>query len=164
MSFILPKYTNEQREKNLKYFYCHSLLVLIPQAIAYSSLAGLPPQYGIWGAQIPLLVYALFGTSRQLAIGPVALVFLFYIFLFTIIFLCVKTFFHVPRHSKKQKVSLLTFESLEAIGLHPGTPEYNSAATLLAFMAGCMQIIMGFAQLGVLVTFLAHPGKIQIKM
>ena len=42
----------------------------IPVALAYSSLAGLPPQYGIYGYLIGGLFYAIFGTSRQLAVGP----------------------------------------------------------------------------------------------
>lgn len=48
--------------------------MLIPQGMAYSTLAGLPPIYGLYAATIPLLVYAIFGTSRQLAVGPVAMV------------------------------------------------------------------------------------------
>jgi SulP family sulfate permease len=48
--------------------------VLVPQAMAYALLAGLPPQVGLYAAVVPLLVYALVGTSRHLAVGPVALV------------------------------------------------------------------------------------------
>ncbi len=48
--------------------------MLVPQAMAYALLAGLPPEVGLYAATIPVLVYALFGTSRQLAVGPVAIV------------------------------------------------------------------------------------------
>lgn len=48
--------------------------MLVPQAMAYALLAGLPPQVGLYAATIPLLVYAVLGTSRQLAVGPVAIV------------------------------------------------------------------------------------------
>jgi SulP family sulfate permease len=48
-------------------------VMLIPQAMAYAVIAGLPPIYGLYGALVPLLVYPIFGTSRQLAIGPQAL-------------------------------------------------------------------------------------------
>lgn len=47
-------------------------VVLIPQAIAYALLMGVPPIYGLYACVIPLIVYALLGTSRQLSIGPVA--------------------------------------------------------------------------------------------
>ncbi len=47
-------------------------MVLIPQAIAYALLMGVPPIYGLYACLIPLLLYAFFGTSRQLSIGPVA--------------------------------------------------------------------------------------------
>lgn len=46
---------------------------LVPQGMAYAMLAGLPPIMGIYAALIPPFVYALLGTSRQLAVGPVAL-------------------------------------------------------------------------------------------
>ena len=49
-------------------------VMLIPQGMAYSMLAGLPPIYGLYASTIPLIVYALMGTSRQLAVGPVAMV------------------------------------------------------------------------------------------
>jgi sulfate permease, SulP family len=48
--------------------------MLVPQAMAYALLAGLPPEIGLYAATIPVIVYALFGTSRQLAVGPVAIV------------------------------------------------------------------------------------------
>jgi SulP family sulfate permease len=49
-------------------------LILVPQAMAYASLAGLPPYYGLYAAFVPGVVSALFGSSRQLATGPVAVV------------------------------------------------------------------------------------------
>lgn len=49
-------------------------IMLIPQSLAYAMLAGLPPQVGIYASVAPLLAYALFGTSRVLAVGPVAVV------------------------------------------------------------------------------------------
>ncbi len=47
-------------------------VVLIPQAIAYALLMGVPPIYGLYACLVPLLLYAFFGTSRRLSIGPVA--------------------------------------------------------------------------------------------
>jgi len=49
-------------------------LVLIPQSMAYAELAGLPPYYGLYASFLPPMVAALFGSSRQLATGPVAVV------------------------------------------------------------------------------------------
>jgi len=48
-------------------------IMLVPQGIAYAMIAGLPPIYGLYTAMIPQIVYAFFGTSRQLAVGPVAM-------------------------------------------------------------------------------------------
>ncbi|NLP57461.1 SulP family inorganic anion transporter [Lutibacter sp. B1] len=48
-------------------------VMLIPQGIAYAMIAGLPPIYGLYTAMIPQIVYAIFGTSRQLSVGPVAM-------------------------------------------------------------------------------------------
>ncbi|MBA6156047.1 solute carrier family 26 protein [Tenacibaculum sp. S7007] len=48
-------------------------IVLIPQGIAYALIAGLPPIYGLYAALVPQLMYAIFGSSRQVAIGPVAM-------------------------------------------------------------------------------------------
>jgi len=48
-------------------------IVLIPQGIAYALIAGLPPIYGLYCALVPQVMYAIFGSSRQVAIGPVAM-------------------------------------------------------------------------------------------
>ncbi|MFT4533683.1 MAG: SulP family sulfate permease [Saprospiraceae bacterium] len=47
-------------------------ILLVPQAIAYSYLAGMPPEYGLYTALIPCILYAILGTSPHLAVGPVA--------------------------------------------------------------------------------------------
>jgi len=47
-------------------------LMLIPQSLAYAMLAGLPPVTGLYASMLPLIAYTLFGTSRTLAVGPVA--------------------------------------------------------------------------------------------
>ncbi|HAA05316.1 MAG TPA: sodium-independent anion transporter [Syntrophobacteraceae bacterium] len=49
-------------------------LVLVPQSMAYAQLAGMPVHYGLYAALLPPMVAALFGSSRQLATGPVAIV------------------------------------------------------------------------------------------
>lgn len=47
-------------------------MMLIPQGMAYAVIAGMPPIYGLYAGVIPLLMYPLFGTSRHLSVGPVA--------------------------------------------------------------------------------------------
>lgn len=49
-------------------------IMLIPQSLAYALLAGLPPQMGLYASILPLIAYAIFGTSRTLAVGPVAVI------------------------------------------------------------------------------------------
>lgn len=49
-------------------------IMLIPQSLAYALLAGLPPEAGLYASILPLLLYTLFGSSRVLAVGPVAVV------------------------------------------------------------------------------------------
>ena len=49
-------------------------IMLIPQSLAYAMLAGLPPEVGLYASILPLVAYALFGSSRTLAVGPVAVV------------------------------------------------------------------------------------------
>lgn len=49
-------------------------ILLVPQGIAYAFLAGMPPQAGLYAAMLPILVYAILGTSPSLAVGPVAIV------------------------------------------------------------------------------------------
>jgi SulP family sulfate permease len=49
-------------------------IILIPQLLAYALLAGLPPEAGFYAAIAPIILYAVFGTSRALAVGPVAVV------------------------------------------------------------------------------------------
>ena len=48
-------------------------IILIPQAMAYAQLAGIQPIYGLYASIIPLIIYSILGTSRQLSIGPVAI-------------------------------------------------------------------------------------------
>jgi len=49
-------------------------VMLIPQGMAYASIAGMPAVYGLYASIVPIIIYAILGTSRQLAVGPVAMV------------------------------------------------------------------------------------------
>jgi len=68
----LPNYTRS-RSKGDFIAGITVAIILIPQGIAYALIAGLPPIYGLYCALVPQLVYAVFGSSRQVAIGPVAM-------------------------------------------------------------------------------------------
>lgn len=49
-------------------------IMLIPQSLAYAMLAGMPPEAGLYASILPIIAYAIFGSSRVLAVGPVAVV------------------------------------------------------------------------------------------
>lgn len=104
-------------------------LMLIPQSLAYALLAGLPAEVGLYASIAPLLLYAVFGSSRALAVGPVAV------------------------------ASLMTAAALGQLGatLPPGSPAYWAGAITLAFMSGLMLLAMGLLRLGFLANFLSHP-------
>lgn len=69
----LPRYDRRNLHGDLIAGVTISAL-LVPQGLAYALLAGLPPQVGLYASIVPVVVYAIFGTSRQLAVGPVAIV------------------------------------------------------------------------------------------
>ncbi len=69
----LPKYDKKQFSGDLSAGLTVGVM-LIPQGMAYSMLAGLDPIYGLYAVTLPLMAYAFLGTSRQLAVGPVAMV------------------------------------------------------------------------------------------
>lgn len=108
-------------------------VMLIPQGMAYSMIAGLPPIYGLYASILPLILYAIFGTSRQLAVGPVAM------------------------------VSLLVAAGVGEVlsGMSSTDPAYMQQfielAILLALMVGVLQLALGLFRLGFLVNFLSHP-------
>lgn len=69
----LPNYNSEHLKGDLSAGLTVGVM-LIPQGMAYAMLAGLPPIYGLYASTLPLILYAILGTSRQLAVGPVAMV------------------------------------------------------------------------------------------
>jgi SulP family sulfate permease len=102
-------------------------VLLIPQGLAYSVLAGLPPVYGVYTG-IPSIVYAIFGTSRHAAIGPMSL----------------------PALLMATAVSDLrpASSSLE---------EYTGQVMALTFMCGLLLFVMGWLNLGFVVRFISQP-------
>jgi len=68
----LPNYKKENLQGDISAGLTVGIM-LIPQGMAYAMLAGLPPIYGLYASIVPQLIYAIFGTSRQLGVGPVAM-------------------------------------------------------------------------------------------
>lgn len=68
-----PRYTRAEAQSDLVAAVIVTIM-LVPQSLAYAMLAGLPPQVGLYASILPLIAYALFGTSQALAVGPVAVV------------------------------------------------------------------------------------------
>lgn len=76
MRRLIPSWLSEYRREDLRHDLSAGLTVgvlLIPQAMAYAMLGGLPPVVGLYASLLPLLMYALVGTSRQLSVGPTAM-------------------------------------------------------------------------------------------
>lgn len=72
---ILPDWLNHYRRSALAGDLTAGIIVtvmLIPQSLAYALLAGLPPEMGLYASILPIVAYALFGSSMTLAVGPVA--------------------------------------------------------------------------------------------
>lgn len=108
-------------------------MMFIPQALAYALLAGLPPQLGLYASILPLLAYAVFGTSGALSVGPFAI------------------------------ASIMTATALNAafsgeLSSQVSLPtDYIAGAVVLAFLSGLFLLLFGFLRLGFLSNFLSFP-------
>lgn len=103
-------------------------LLLVPQALAYAQLAGLPASVGLSACILPLLVYGLLGGSPgvALSLGPVAI------------------------------LALMTAAALAPVA-PAGSAAYVAAAGLLTLLVGVSLLLMSLLRLGVLANFLSHP-------
>ena len=107
---------------------CLICLLLVPQALAYAQLAGLPAVAGMYASILPLVVYALIGASPGVAMsfGPVAV------------------------------LSLMTAAALAPIAV-AGSEAYSAAAIGLTLLVGALLLLMGLLRLGFIANFLSHP-------
>ncbi|XP_022257404.1 sodium-independent sulfate anion transporter-like [Limulus polyphemus] len=94
-------------------------LTVIPQGLALAILAGLPQQYGLYTAFMGCFMYVIFGSCKDLTIGPTAI------------------------------MSIITSEHVLTGGV--------SYSVLLTFLCGCIQLLMGFLNLGFLINFIPAP-------
>ncbi|XP_062029275.1 sulfate transporter 1.3-like [Rosa rugosa] len=104
----------------------------IPQDIGYAKLAGLPAENGLYSSFVPPLIYAFMGSSRDIAIGPVAVV----------------------------SLLLGTMLQDEVNPKEDNGYEYRRLAFTATFFAGVTQITLGFFRLGFLIDFLSHAAII----
>lgn len=102
-------------------------VMLIPQGMAYAVLTGLPPIYGLYGGLIPLIIYALLGTSRHLSVGPVAV------------------------------SCIVLAQGLMSLGYEPFSEQYVTYAIIGGLFIGILQFLFGFFKLGAVVSFLSRP-------
>ncbi|MFA9407021.1 MAG: SulP family inorganic anion transporter, partial [Anaerolineales bacterium] len=101
--------------------------VVIPQAMAYASIAGLPVEVGLYTALVPMLVYAIFGTSRPLSV------------------------------STTSTISMLTAVALAGVVSSSNTYDYIIPAATLALLTGVFLIIGGILRLGFIANFISDP-------
>jgi SulP family sulfate permease len=102
-------------------------MMMIPQSLAYALLAGLPPQLGLYASMLPLLLYALFGSSGALSVGPFAI------------------------------SSIMTATALSVAFPESRPEDYLAGAVVLALSSGMMLLVFGLLRLGFLSNFLSFP-------
>ena len=102
-------------------------IIVIPQAVAFAMIAGLPPVYGFYTAMITPIIAALFGSSYHLISGPTT------------------------------AISIVVYATISRY-VDPANDieAYISLTLVLTFMAGIIQLAMGFARMGKLVNFVSH--------
>ncbi|RYH26438.1 sulfate permease, partial [archaeon] len=121
----LPEYTKEKFYKDLTAGVT-VFVFMVPQGIAYAMLAGMPPAYGLYSSIVPLYLYAILGTSRQLSIGPMAI------------------------------TSLLLGVSCQKFGFDDESPEYIQIAMNISMLVGLITFFLGMFRMGTLVNLLSH--------
>ena len=101
-------------------------VIVLPQGVAFATIAGLPPEYGLYTAMVTPIIAALFGSSLHLISGPTT------------------------------AISIVIFSTLSQGGVEPGSAAYIQNALTITFLAGVYQLAFAFARLGALVNFVSH--------
>ncbi|KAK9819516.1 hypothetical protein WJX74_003191 [Apatococcus lobatus] len=112
--------------------------MVIPQGMSYAKLAGLPNVWGLYGAFVPVLVYAGLGSSRQLAVGPVAVTSL-------LLGSNIKDIIDAPVQDNPNEPHNQYAQD-----------QYNTACTQVALIAGVIYTAVGILNLGWVTQFLSH--------
>ncbi|BGP14804.1 hypothetical protein JCM10213_001828 [Rhodosporidiobolus nylandii] len=120
---------------NLKWFIADMIagitvcLVLVPQSMSYAKIATLPPEYGLYSSFVGVMIYALFATSKDVTIGPVAVMSL--------------------------EVARVISHVQDEAGDMYSAPEI---ATAVAFLCGLIVLGIGLLRLGWIIEFIPHPA------
>lgn len=103
-------------------------VIVIPQAVAFAMIAGLPPIYGFYTAMVTPIIAALYGSSYHLISGPTT------------------------------AISIVVYATLVKLDLNPETDieMFVSMALILTFLTGLFQFLMGLLKMGKLVNFVSH--------
>ncbi|QYY28376.1 SulP family inorganic anion transporter [Cupriavidus pinatubonensis] len=107
--------------------------VVIPKALAYATIAGLPVEVGLYTAFVPMLVYALLGSSRLLSV------------------------------STTTTLAILVAASFSTLGPNPGTATLVAASATMTFLVGAMLIAARLLRLGFVADFISEPVLIGFK-
>lgn len=102
-----------------------TFVYLVPQAMAYATIVGLPAVYGLYSSVLPLLLYAVLGTSRQLSMAPMAI------------------------------SSLLLGAAVKKFHFSDESPELIAAALSVTLVTGIIQLLMGLCRMGALANFIS---------
>jgi len=101
-------------------------VIVLPQGVAFATIAGLPPIYGLYTAMITPIIAALFGSSKHLVSGPTT------------------------------AISLVVFAAVSQLGATPGTEEFIAKALTITLLAGIFQFLLGLGRMGTLINFVSH--------
>ncbi|KAI8053292.1 sulfate transporter family-domain-containing protein [Syncephalis plumigaleata] len=106
-------------------------VMLVPQGIAYARLAGLPAEYGLYSALVGVSIYAIFGTSKDISVGPTSV------------------------------LAMYIGQGIREVAKHHGIEQDNShlaaLASAMALLIGCMVAVMGILRLGIIIDFISTP-------
>ncbi|KAI9597499.1 sulfate transporter family-domain-containing protein [Syncephalis fuscata] len=106
-------------------------VMLVPQGIAYARLAGLPVEYGLYSALVGVAVYAIFGTSKDISVGPTSVLAMY--------------------------IGQGVREVAKYHGIVPDNSHLAGLASAMALLIGCMVSVAGMLRLGIIIDFISAP-------
>ena len=101
--------------------------ILVPEGMAYASLAGMPEETGLYAAILPLFLYAIFGSSRELSVGP------------------------------SSTIAILSATTVAGVAAGGDDKQFIALSAFLAILVGGFLVLAGLARLGFMADFLSRP-------